>query len=244
MRVEYKGETPGKAVARDLVWMQHQRLLGARVFKTSPHIFLASRIAGDVQVLRDMGVPPSHIWAVEKDRAQYEPLLERREKEGFKLFPQKVESVIYGHTNSDLRSVYLDFCGNLQGTASTIRRVAPCLPADSVLTVTLFLGREHDRPENREAALLRGVQKSAHHGATLVQSILYSSITEGNLKGSPMGTWTFYLGHLPSRSKMRFDLHGVKNLSPDAVDSLWLEQVKRAEARSKGATQANITRHL
>lgn len=248
-RIEYKGETPSKNVARILVWQQHLRLLKPATFKATPHVFLASRVAGDVATLQDMGVPPKHIWAVEKDRGQYQQLLQRRKEEGFCLFPEKVEAVMRKHTASNIRSVYLDYCGNLDGTASTTRRVVARLPSHSALSVTLFLGREHEQPEDREVALLRSIRDQSPHQVTVVQSILYTSSYFDTTKSSPMGTWTFYIGPMNSRARMRFNLNvyssdEVKQLSatPDAVTDLWLATLKRTKTRSKAAAKANVTR--
>lgn len=244
----YKGEYPSKMLTRSFVWRQHQRLL-KRAFKTTPHVFLASRVAGDVDTLRDLGVPGHNIWAVEKDREQYEPLLERYKREGFRLFPQKVETLMSARA-AEVRSVYLDYCGNLQGTARTTRRVVATLPEGSAVSVTLFLGREHERPGDREAGLLQQFRESTAHQVTLVQSISYLSYHSADGPfGTPMGTWTFYLGPLMSRSKMRFDLYSNTNAeiqglasTPGAAAELWAAHLKRAEARCLAARKANQAR--
>jgi hypothetical protein len=244
----YKGETTSKSVARVLVWKQHAHLLPPGTFKASPHVFLASRVAGDVATLSGMGVPSSHIWAVEKEREQYQHLLARRKREGFRLFPQKIETVMTSHTDANIRSVYLDYCGTVFGTASTTRRVVSLLPSCSVLSVTLFLGREHVRPGDREAVLLRQVRDATVHQVTVVQSVLYASSPDGSPFGSPMGTWTFYVGPSTSRSKMRFDLRGantdVKRLATTsgAVADFWQAHLTRADVRCKAAVKANQTR--
>lgn len=244
---EYKGETPSKSVTRVLVWQQHQHLLGA-AFKTTPHTFLASRVGGDIATLREMGAPGTNIWAVEKEREEYRPLLERRKQEGFRLFTRKIELVAASHPEG-LRSVYLDYCGNLNGTAGTTRRIVTLMPRDSALSVTLFLGREHERPENREAALLDQIRARTAHSVTVVQSVLYASSSEGSSFGSPMGTWTFYIGPSASRSKMRFDLRGldhaaIKRLAstPNASADLWRAHLGQSLIRRRAAVKANGTR--
>ena len=245
--VPYKGETPSKVVTRLMVWLQHERLLKPPAFKTTPHVFLASRVAGDVSTLLSMDVPRDNIWAVEKDHVQYQQLLERRKKEGFRLFPQKVETVVESRgVASSIRSTYLDYCGNLEGTANTTRRVVAQLPPHSVLSVTLFLGREHTLSQNREVTLLRNIREHTPHAVTLVQSILYRSADEDH-KGAPMGTWTFYLGPCSSRSRMNFDLtrqslEEMHALTANKVTTLWRAQVEKALNRSKAAKQANVTR--
>jgi len=244
----YRGEYPSKEITREFVWLQHLNLLGSDKFKAVPHVFLASRIAGDVGTLQSMGVPALNIWAVEKDRRQYRPLLERRKKEGFRLFPQKIESFLGSHP--EIQSVYLDYCGNLQGTSKVTRRVVSQLPKGSALSITLFLGREHECPEDREADLVQQVRESTRHPVTVVQSIFYLSFHNPDEPfGVPMGTWSFFIGGRDSRSRMRFDLHEfthteIKNLTtePGKVRLLWQSRLKQAEVRRLAAIKANRSR--
>jgi hypothetical protein len=217
-------------------------------FETTPHVFLASRVAGDIATLRGMNVPPDRIWAVEADRDQCLPLFERQEREKFKLFCMKVETLVEGRPKVKFRSTYLDFCGNLEGEAKVIRRVVPHLPRHSVLSVTLFLGREHDKPEDREDALHALINKCTDQPVTVIQEILYVS-SLGATKASPMGTWTFYLGPPASKAKMRFNLHACRPhemqrlaTTPSAINAIWQTQLKIAVNRSKGAVKANLTR--
>lgn len=243
----FKGETPAKKVNRAFVWLQHRRLLKPRTFLNTPHVFLASRCAGDVDTLLGMKVPPENVWAVEKDRDEYEHLFERQDRQKFSLYTEKVE-LVAARFKSELRSVYLDYCGNLQGTKGTTARVVSRLPPRTALSVTVFLGREHNAPVDREAALLQEIRAHTHHAVTLVQSVLYVSLDSATYS-SPMGTWTFYLGPWPSRSKMQFDLTSystgeLKRLvsSQGLVSSLWEEKLAVCQIRSRAATQANITR--
>lgn len=209
--VPYKGETPVKGIVRELVWQEHLRLLGEAIFHAIPHLALASRVAGDVQTLLDMGVRPTHVCMVEKDPKECEPLRARQALEGFRLFTFKIEIAVVtgiiaaGFKPEDLRSVYLDYCGNIQGTRSTTRRVVERLPAGSVLSITVFLGREHVCPEDREADLLQQVSSHTPHGVTLTQAILYTSSFAGSTQGTAMGTWTFFVGPLPPTEVARFD---------------------------------------
>jgi hypothetical protein len=246
----YKGETPCKGVTRVLVWQQHLHLLKPSVFTASSHAFLASRVAGDVATLQGMGVPNPQIWAIEKERKQYEELLDRRKREGFRLFTEKIETVMgtASRLTPEVRSVYLDYCGTVFGTAKTTRRVVGFLPAGSALSVTLFLGREHERPEDREAVLLHQIQEHTRHRVSLAQSIFYWSFPDGGRLGPPMGTWTFFIGPRLSRSKMRFNLHDytadeIQQLAaPEAALRLWRSHLARATIRSRAAVRANITR--
>jgi hypothetical protein len=241
----YRGETDSKKVSRVCVWSQHLRVLGRDFFDT-PHAFLASRVAGDAETLLTMGVPALNIWAVDKDETEVNHLL--KQNPDWRVFDLKVENVIEQHAVTSpiaphgVRSVYLDFCGNLQGMAQPIRRVLAPLSANSVVSITLFLGREQTSlDEAREALLLRQIQEYTPHRVTLVQSVHYQSSS-----GKPMETWTFALGNIPSRSKMRFDLAGVDvstlAASPSAIQAMWEEEKLRAERRSLGAVKANQSR--
>jgi hypothetical protein len=213
------------------------------MFKTTPHMFLASREAGDVNVLRELGVPVLNIYAVEKERGEFEHLFDRQEREGWRLFTQMVEAVLARHVGKGIFSVFLDYCGNLDGTAETTRQVLALLPVNSVLTITLFLGREQIETGDREAALFRFLREHTQHQVTLVQSVLYTS-GDATKKWSPMGSWTFYIGPLPSRAKMRFNLSAypfneVQRLaaSPEAVTDLWGAHLDGARGPTKKFTQ-------
>lgn len=198
----HKGDTPGKRINRYLVWAQHQSLLQSR-FLTVPHAFLASRHAGDIGCLDQFAVLRSQMWAVDKDPNQYRELGEKAANLGFQLFTRPIEQVAANHP---LSSVYLDYCGNLNGSRRSISQVVRHLPPHSVVSVTLFIGREQDKLDSLEAREkpLRELMR-AKHGASLAQFVYYHSDDDG-VHGSPMGTWTFYLGQLPSRGKMKFDL--------------------------------------
>jgi len=238
MNMPYRGETEAKKVTRAFVWWQHRRFL-KRSFLRTPHVFLASRIAGDIDTLHDLKVPKGSIWAVERDPGQYRVLLGQRLKS--RVFPQNVETVMERYASTDkIRSVYLDYCGNLIGMAKTTKRVISQLSEGSVVSITLFLGRELKLKEDRETALLRQVREATKHRVTLLQSIRYRS-TDDKL-GSMMCTWTFAIGGHPSRSKMRFDL--TQELPSTEVDAatMWKQAKDLAAKRSRAAVKANITR--
>jgi hypothetical protein len=248
MHVPYRGDNPSKVVARWLVWMQHRHLLGAR-FGSVDHVFLASAVAGDVNTLRALGVEPRRVWAVEKDREQYRQLFARRKAEGFRLFTCPIEDLVErcsapGRGNS----IFLDLCGNIQGTAKTIARVIAQTRLGDVISITLFQGREQEPVGDREAALLKLVRLHTKNPITLLQSVYYMSANEGS-KGSLMCVWTIFIGKGPSRSKMRFDLTGYDRevvmalaSSDEAIRTLWSEHLSKAERRSQAAVLANVTR--
>ena len=244
-RGEYKGCTPGKALNRHLVWLQHLHQIGDSVFESSPHAFLASRYGGDIPILIGMGVQPHNVYAIEKEWSQYKHLIDRQEVEGFSLYTEKVESVI---RDNPVQSVYLDFCGNIQGMSEATAKVVKCLPSHTALSITLFIGREHGKVDDREGVLLKLVRAHTKHQVTLVQSVSYRS-SYGKDLGSLMGTWTFYLGRSVCRAKMRFDLTKMSDghlnsivSSPEGVKTFWSKQRSTAKNRSLGAFRANVAR--
>jgi hypothetical protein len=242
----YHGETDSKKVSRAVVWWQHQRRLGPKWFLT-PHVFLSSRVAGDARTLRLMGVTDPNIWAVEKDGDEYRALLLEQDPT-FRVETDPIEQILEKYARSErIKSVYLDYCGNIETTLNgkSTRRVLAQLSDDSVVSVTLSLAREiHPLEEDRENLLLRGLRKFTPHKVTLLQSVHYKS--GGHL---PMETWTFALGQVPSRSKMRFDLKpntaavlSALAKSPETIRAMWEEEMMRAERRSLGAAKANKSR--
>lgn len=226
----YRGDSPGKAVNREMVWLQHQAMLGDD-FSQLPHVFLASKYACDIDMLSSMKVPLRNIWAVEKDSEQYRSL---RDKGNIKIYTMSIEEVSNKYPQH-MRSVYLDFCGNLQGARKTINKVINNVPPNSVVSITLFKGREYKMKGKREANLLKIIGESSKHPYHLVQKIAYKSTTEKS-KGSLMQTWTIYFGSLEHSCGMKFDLTTIdKKVN---VQKLW----QTAKNRSYGAVKANIPR--
>lgn len=196
----YKGNTLGKEVNRGLVWLCHQAFLPCD--DLTSHVFLGSRCVGDVQTLKELGIPSGRIWAVESDYREYRELYESVKSGEFKLWTDDVVDVVGEHT----RSVYLDFCGNLFGEGTTIRRVARRLSAGTVLSITLYLGREQQKCESREDLLLEILRSSTDLHVTLLQEIQYISEGEG-MHPTRMGTWTVLFTGKPHAIKpQRLDL--------------------------------------
>jgi hypothetical protein len=248
-RMEYKGSTPAKDLNRFLVWLQHRNLLGDATFYNAPHVFLASRYAGDVATLKDLGVPMHNVWAVENDQNQYRHLFDRQEAERFALFTEDVENVLQW-SDKPLPSVYLDLCGNLQGTVECIAKVVSRMKNHAALSVTLFNGREADKPQDREAALTKRVKDHTEQQVTLVQQTHYRALDKTN-HGASMSTYTYYFGQAYSRATLKFDLTQIPvadlrtiTKSPSLVSEIWESQLRLSKTRSRAAVQANVTRRI
>lgn len=230
----YKGETPSKTVSRRLVWWQHERLLGP-VFKSTPHIFLASE-GEDIDTLRHMGVTLGNIWAVDKNREAI-AVVETRGS-GFRAFDRKVETVVEDFAEkNNIQSVYLDYCGNIQGSRHSLRRVVSRLPTGSALSVTLFLGRELVAPISREADLLSQVREHARFPVSLAQEVKYSSRNEASI--SHMTTWTVFLGGPIGSNPMRFDL---STYSDKEIADLATSERKTRQVWQRGVDLADKAR--
>lgn len=247
-KLEYRGETASKRVSRWLVWWMHRRLLEVS-FQETPHVFLASRVGGDINTLMSMGVVSDQIWAVDKDRKQCVPLYHRMGRQGFRVFNRKVEDVVDDFSVSNgIRSVYLDFCGTLDGEMqATLQRVVPRMRAGSVVSVTFIRGREQLEIRNREAFLLRLIQGASRHRVSLSQVITYMS-NNSDGKGSPMATLTFYVGK-KATTVSRFDLTGHSELdlaqlaaSKSTCRKLWAAECARAAKGRRAALKAWATR--
>lgn len=241
----YRGETSSKTVTRSLVWWQHRRLLGSS-FKVTPHVFLASRTGKDAEFLLDEGVNPKLVWAVENSRPEYLPLMALRQKRGFVLHTRLIENVMGKHAEAaDIRSLFLDYCGTVEGTRDTTQQAVSCMPRNSVVSVTVLRGRELSKSsESRERQLLGQLRSATPHRVTLTQTVRYVSESADTL-GSSMETLTFFLGDTSGRGKLKFTLSRevVQGLeSPHAIRALWEASVGRALRRRQAAIQANKTR--
>lgn len=187
--MEYRGDTPHKVKVRKMVWDQHKALLGDEFHRT-PHVFLASQFAGDVGHLIGMGVDPDRVWAVENNHATVSALIPMQQRIGFRLFSQNVQDTLFHQKG--IKSLYLDFCGHLKGrdTRNAIRESVAQLDQGSVVSITLFRGRESGVAKDREERLIKLLGQSTRHTVTLVQAVSYMS-ADSHTKGSPMSTWTF-----------------------------------------------------
>lgn len=208
----YRGDTPNKIKARELTWRVHARVL-QELFRQTPHVFLASKVGGDIQVLLDLHVEPDMIWAVDHDRDVVVVLLEKRkkQKQPFRVFGLPIQTVFRGSEAAKftIRSVYLDLCGNLESknTRQAIQSVVKKLPPLSIISITLFRGRERvgERFKDREAALTQLVRSHSSHPVTLIQTIVYMS-RDKTTKGSPMEVWSFVIGAKTRHKVKRYNL--------------------------------------
>jgi len=136
----YKGESDSKKVARMLAWERAVEILGNDRLNTSMHVVLASRIGGDVSVLRSFGVPDKNIIAAER--------CEVAGRQFAATFPGvclHIGDVIQAVDKCSERigAVFLDFCAELcADTWRTCIFVATKMPPGSVMMVALQKGRE------------------------------------------------------------------------------------------------------
>ncbi len=238
----YYGETPSKSIARRFVWWQHQNLLGPS-FALTPHVFLASRVAGDVVDLRTLNVKPDNIWAVDVDPTACRALYPRM-REGFRVFNKSVEVLLENppRTRHPIRSVFLDFCGTMDGRSrTTIDRVLQRLPRGSALTITQIRGRERETIRNRSRYMTDLVTSSTSQPTSLVQTVTYQSSQH-----APMGIWTFYVGS-PVPLRADFDISRYERAQIDDLTNMakcrafWLAGSKAKNAH-EAALKANATR--
>jgi len=239
----YYGETPSKSIVRRFVWWQHQALLGKNFNKT-PHVFLASRVAGDVGELRNLGIKPDDVWAVDADPQACRALYTRMDRECFRVFNKPVEILLENppRTAHPIRSVFLDFCGTMDGRSkTTVDRVLKRLPVGSVVTITQMRGRERETIRNRDRYMRALVEASAAHPVSLVQTIAYQSS-----KRSPMGVWTFYLGSpVPFVTKVdisRYTKTQVTGLTTEGACRSFWQAASKTSSPHEAAVKANATR--
>lgn len=241
----YRGETCSKAVARILMWSQHRRLL-KDAFLTTNHLFLASHTGKDAEYLLAEGVSPKKVCAVECDHTQYLPLMGHMKKLGYRLQTRRIEDVAeQNEMSEDRRSWFLDYCGTLEGTQITTRKVVACVPKNSVVSITVLRGRElSGSTKSRDQRLLKQLRKASPYQVSLIQTVTYIS-EDADTVGSAMVTFTFFIGDTSSKSKFSFNLTRslVQEMSDvSKIRSLWKHAVIKATKRRQAAVQANVTR--
>lgn len=139
----YKGESPTKKFARFFFWRDVMREYGREAFSQSHHVFLASRIGGDVSVLSALGVPQTRMWAVERDADAAAEFHQRWP--GVTLFIGDIADVIEHETRAGWKplTVFMDFCAPpCAETIDCVRRVSNAMPEWSTIGMAHMRGRE------------------------------------------------------------------------------------------------------
>jgi hypothetical protein len=146
----YKGDSPGKKLARLNFWSQVLLHLGSKRFFSGKHLVLASQDGGDIQLLMALGVRPHHIIAVDLDQRALEVC--RRAYPDVRYEQGDVAKIVEKYSRS-LECAYLDFCGPLSDAMmDRARRVVGAGMKDrSLIGMTFMHGRE--KGEKRLSAL-------------------------------------------------------------------------------------------
>jgi len=144
----YKGESPGKKLARLTFWWCCHTYLGDE-FSRGRFLVLASREGGDVAVLRGMGVGDDQIVAV--DRSESALAAFRQKFPSVQAFHGDVAEAAAQHRRVTVAC--LDFCGEISNAALALsmRVKRRCRPA--ILGLCFQRGRESPRDETRRRAL-------------------------------------------------------------------------------------------
>ena len=154
----YKGDNPGKKVARARVWLSASTLMTAMQIPYMGAYVLAGN-GGDVATLKALGFNPGTITAVDTDKKKVELCQQ--------LYPG-IQSVVGEAGAVSSRAMYnsahLDFCNGLTleniETAARVAKNAAVMP--SVISVTMMKGREAPAKYNRDLcpALNRSQRRS------------------------------------------------------------------------------------
>jgi hypothetical protein len=141
MEDTYKGESPGKKLARARFWAWAAEQRGSS-FATDRHLVLASSWGGDVAVLRAMGVEPGRIVAVDRSRAaavecaRAWPGVDVRCCDARTLVER--EGATFG-------VAHLDFCAQICRETTEVLAVAvEALPVGAILGTAFLRAREKD----------------------------------------------------------------------------------------------------
>lgn len=140
--MKYTGDTPAKKVARLVVWKRIKELLGAR-FYTEHHLVLLSSEAGDVSTLLGLGVHPSHIIGVDKNKHAV-----AASKYKYEYVPCEHGDVIavakkYHKEGYRIVSCFLDFCGPMHdATVGKTAEITQYMDRNAALAIAVKMGRE------------------------------------------------------------------------------------------------------
>lgn len=102
---QYPGERPGKDIDRLFTYASFIKAVGLKEFRRGHHLILLGP-GGDLELLKQLGVPPMQIVGVDKERAVCE-----RFKSHPHVLHMKVEDI--KDTPKEFTTINLDFCENL-----------------------------------------------------------------------------------------------------------------------------------
>lgn len=105
----YRGESPPKKVLRKLFWEEVLGLMGCQFFE-SRYLVLPSVHAGDVAVLRALGVPPGNIYGVDIDKHAVAAALHRYPNSHFAHCPFWEAFEVFPALKKNLGCVFFDLC--------------------------------------------------------------------------------------------------------------------------------------
>lgn len=138
----YKGDSPGKKIARAIYW-EHVKMCMGPAFKSGIHVVLGGREGGDIGVLRSHGVAWDAIVAVEREPEAFAALrarwpLARAE------FGDIADVCIRLSKKERIASVLLDFCSQIcdETMRITTRVVQRSLKDGATLGFGILRGRE------------------------------------------------------------------------------------------------------
>lgn len=141
----YKGESLAKKIARLGYWMKIREMLGP-LFVSQTHLVLASREAGDISVLRGLGVPLKNIVGVDRVSSAVDEAMGRWP--GARVFEGDIANIAMQVASKErIASVFLDFCAPIGNAVidTTYRVIQRALRDGAIVGVGMLRGREKGR---------------------------------------------------------------------------------------------------
>lgn len=163
----YKGESPGKKIARYHFWHHAVSLLGVDEFyeSNSKVVFLASREGGDASVLKGACVDPGRLVGV--DLVEDAVVACKAKHPDISVRHGDFVDVLKSTPNVSI--AFMDLCCPLSAqTVSTIRRAFMSAPIGSVFGVAYMRGRE--KPSKEGIRLSRRQRRYAKNKLGLLDS--------------------------------------------------------------------------
>ncbi len=150
--ITYKGESPAKKILRYRYWCEVRDLLKERFF-SGKHLVLASQEGGDLSTLIWLGVDPTNIIAIDRNRAALAAVKKKYHEHGvtfvhgdvFDFKAPKRKKAKAKSTN--IVSAFFDFCSptSVDLMNRVVRWSRSNLSTDSVVGVAVLRGRERDQ---------------------------------------------------------------------------------------------------